>query len=118
MIGRFSGAVLLNWFPARKFLFWTVIFTLAGVVLMILAPSVLVARISIFIIGLGAANTFPLVFAISLEKMPERSNEISGLMIMAISGGAILPPVMGLVSTNKGVIVSLFVAASIYAMKR
>ena len=87
---------------------------MAGVVCMILAPSVLMAKISIFIIGLGAANTFPLVFAISLEKMPERSNEISGLMIMAISGGAILPPIMGVVSTGFGTIPSLLVIAAAF----
>ena len=81
---------------------------------MILAPSIMIARISIFMVGLGAANTFPLVFAISLEKMPERGNEISGLMIMAISGGAILPPIMGMVSTNWGVIASLLVIAAAF----
>ena len=114
MIGRFSGAVLLNWFPARKFLFWTVILALGGIVLMILAPTAMIAKISIFVIGLGAANTFPLVFAISLEKLPERGNEISGLMVMAISGGAVLPPIMGMVSTNWGAIASLLVIAAAF----
>ena len=51
-------------------------------------------------IGLGSANLFPLIFSIALEKMPDHSNEISGLMIMEVSGGAFLPPLMGLVSVN------------------
>jgi len=34
--------------------------------------------------------------------MPERANEISGLMISAIAGGAVLPPVMGLVVDTCG----------------
>jgi MFS transporter, FHS family, L-fucose permease len=49
----------------------------------------------IFIIGLGVANIFPLIFSLTVEKYPSRSNEISGLMIMAVSGGAAIPPLMG-----------------------
>lgn len=60
-------------------------------------------------VGLGSANLFPLIFSIALEKIPDRANEISGLMIMAVSGGAILPPVMGIVSTNIGVKASFLV---------
>ena len=81
---------------------------------MIFAPSLLIARISIFMVGLGAANIFPLIFTISLQKMPERSNEISGLMVMAISGGAILPPIMGMVSENWGVVASFFVIVTAF----
>ena len=50
------------------------------------------------------ANIFPLVFSLTVQKYPERSNEISGLMMMAISGGALIPPVMGLVSDLMGVV--------------
>jgi len=109
MAGRFFGAILLNWLPSRKFLLWSTIVTLVSLMGMIFAPSVMIARISIFLVGLGAANTFPLIFAIMVERMPERVNEISGLMIMALSGGAILPPLMGLVSTAWGAVMSLLV---------
>jgi len=116
MIGRFSGAVILNWVSARRFLLLTAIVALISLGGMLLAPSVLVAQIAIFMVGLGSANLFPLIFSIALEKMPDRSNEISGLMIMAVSGGAFLPPLMGLVSTGAGVRASflVLVAAMIY----
>lgn len=45
--------------------------------------------------GLGFANIWPMLFAITVEVRPERASELSGLMCMAISGGAILPLVMG-----------------------
>jgi len=127
MIGRFLGAVMLNWLPARKFLVGTTVLALASMVIMIFAPSVLIARIAIFFAGLGSGNLFPLIFAITLEKMPERANEISGLMIMAISGGAFIPPLMGVLSTNISIIASLLVlvvcmvyilGASVYALKK
>lgn len=43
-------------------------------------------------------NLFPLIFSLTIEKYPERANEISGLMIMAVSGGAVIPLLMGWVS--------------------
>ena len=36
-----------------------------------------------------------MLFSITVEEKPERANELSGLMCMAISGGAIVPLVMG-----------------------
>ncbi len=45
--------------------------------------------------GLGFANIWPMLFSITIENKPECANELSGLMCMAISGGALLPLVMG-----------------------
>jgi MFS transporter, FHS family, L-fucose permease len=53
---------------------------------------------SIFVTGLGFGNIFPLIFSILIERFPEKSNELSGLMVMAISGGAVMPLVMGAVA--------------------
>jgi fucose permease len=51
--------------------------------------------------GLGFANIWPMLFSITVEEKPERASELSGLMCMAISGGAIVPLVMGkLVDSN------------------
>jgi len=127
MIGRFFGAVVLNWVAPGKFLVGTAFLAVISLVLMLFAPSLLVGRVAIFLVGLGSANLFPLIFAISIEKMPDRANEISGLMIMAVSGGAFIPPIMGVVSSNAGVIVSFTVllvillyvfGAGIYAYKK
>ena len=127
MISRFLGAVLLNWIDAKKFLVVSAVLALLSILAMIFAPSVMIARIAIFMVGLASGNLFPLIFAITLEKMPDRANEISGLMIMAISGGAIIPPLMGVMSANIGMIASLMVlvvcmlyilAASMYSLKK
>jgi len=67
------------------------------------------AEIAIFNTGLGSANLFPLVFTIAVKKMPQRVNEISGLMIMAVAGGAAIPPLMGFVSQHYGAVMSIFI---------
>ena len=127
MIGRFSGAIILNWLSARKFLLATTIVALISMLAMIFAPTPLIAKIAIFMAGLGSGNLFPLIFSITLDKMPDRANEVSGLMIMAVSGGAIVPPIMGVLSTNVGMMASLMVLvvcmvyilwASLYVLKK
>jgi fucose permease len=52
--------------------------------------------------GLGFANIWPLLFSITVEARPERSAELSGLMCMAIFGGAVLPPLMGRLQDGLG----------------
>ena len=115
MIGRFAGAIVLNWIPARKFLIYTVLLAIASFVGMVLAPDAFTARVCIVLDGLGAANTFPLIFSITLSKMPTRANELSGLMIMAVAGGAVVPPIMGLISKHAGATTSIWLLVACMA---
>ena len=61
-------------------------------------PSETIVIVSIFIAGIGFGNIFPLIFSILIDSMPERDNELSGLLVMAIVGGAIIPALMGVVA--------------------
>lgn len=111
-ISRFLGAIILNWIKPRLFLLLAAMLSLAGIVGIFLSPTNIIAFAFIFITGLGIGNMFPIIFSLALEKMPERANEISGLLIMAVSGGAVIPLVMGFVSTALGPIVSINVVAA------
>ncbi len=111
-ISRFLGAIILNVIKPRLFLLLTTLLSLLGVLGVFLAPTNSIAFASILIIGLGAGNMFPIIFSLALEKMPERANEISGLLIMAVSGGAVIPLIMGFVSTTFGPIVSISVVGA------
>lgn len=109
MISRFSGAVLLQFLKPNFFLVTTTLLAVLGTFLLLFSNSGLIANSAIFVIGLGAGNLFPLVFSIAINKMPSRANEISGLLIMAIVGGAVIPPIMGLISSKVGISASIFV---------
>jgi MFS transporter, FHS family, L-fucose permease len=98
-IGRFSGGVILNWIRPRTFFLVTCVLSILGL-LGLFIPNQGVAVASFVLIGLGFANIFPLIFSITVDHMPEQANALSGLMVMAIVGGAIVPPIMGLVSDN------------------
>ena len=58
--------------------------------------------ICVALIGLGNSNVFSIIFSNALLYMPTRNNEISGLMIMGITGGAIFPVLMGAASDAMG----------------
>ena len=109
MTGRFLGGVILNWLSPKKFLIFTSILSIAGIAGLFFASSQLIAFILIFIIGLGFANIFPLIFSITVDKLPDRSNEISGLMITAIIGGAFVPILFGGVADLFGLMAGFFV---------
>lgn len=111
-ISRFLGAIILNYLRPRLFLLIIALLALAGVAGVFLAPLVSLAFVSIFILGLGAGSMFPVIFSIALKKNPDRANEISGLLIMAVSGGAVIPLVMGLFITLFGPLASLSVIAA------
>lgn len=109
MTGRFLGGVILNWLSPKKFLIYTSILSILGVAGLFLAPGHLAAFVIIFIIGLGFANIFPLIFSITVDALPERSNEISGLMVTAIIGGAFVPVLFGGVADLFGLMAGFLV---------
>ena len=94
LVGRFVGAAILRVLKPALFLKLTAVLSLAGIAAVFSGVQVLTYA-GIVVAALGFANIFPLIFSIAVDAMPERANEISGLMISAIAGGAILPPVMG-----------------------
>ena len=111
MVSRFVGAILLQFLKPIFFLVSTTILALAGILLIIFSTTGIMAQVAIFIVGLGAGNLFPLIFSIAINGMPSRSNEISGLLVMAIVCGALVPPLMGVVSTSTGIVGSLIILA-------
>jgi len=127
MLGTFAGALLLTRISSRKFFLWTSVFGIIALVAILNIQSQTLAWIMVFIIGLAVANIFPLVFSIAVEKHPDRTNEISGLMMMAICGGAVIPLLMGRVSDLSSVAAGIYVliacmvilfGVSLYTLKK
>jgi fucose permease len=126
-LGTFSGAIMLTKISSRKFFMWTSILGLVCLIAILFFKSHLIAWVLVFLIGLAVANIFPLVFSITIEKHPTRGNEISGLMMMAISGGAFIPLLIGWVSDISSVALGMSIliicmiyllSVSIYSLRR
>ena len=95
--GRLLGSGVLGFLGAGTFFRLSAALGGLGIVgVMAGGPTMAVA--GVVACGLGFANIWPLLFALTVEREPGRSSELSGLMCMAISGGALLPLLMGKVA--------------------
>jgi len=106
MAGTFFGALLLTRIIPTRFFTWTSFLGILSFIALLMLPSTVneyFIWVLIFITGLAVANIFPLVFSITVRQYPDRSSEISGLMMMAISGGAVFPPLMGMITKESNV---------------
>lgn len=108
-ISRLLGGIILNRVKANVFLTLIVILALFGATILIIAPISSIAFVAVFITGLGMGSMFPVIFSFALKRMPDHANEISGLLIMAVSGGAIIPLFMGFIITTFGHIAGISV---------
>jgi fucose permease len=99
-IGAFIGGIMLMRFSEIKFYTYSALTALIGLLLMVFGNSQIEILACAVIFGLGYANIFSIIFSCSLKKMPEKANEISALLIVGICGGAILPPIIGIITDN------------------
>ena len=111
-IGCFSGAIILQKVSSRLFFIISVICMLAAMVLLFVSDAqyviytaialIYVIYTAIALIGFGNSNVFSIVFSQALLSLPEKKNEISGLMIMGLFGGTVFPLLMGFASDAMG----------------
>lgn len=98
VVGSFLGAFILARFSIPKFFVISSVCMALSVAGLFFAHDLTLLYVSIALVGFGNSNIFPMIFSRALQSMPERDNEISGLMIMGIAGGAIFPLLMGMSS--------------------
>lgn len=101
-IGTFLGAVILAKYAAGKFLRYSIVLGTVAFVGMLTVSNPIALFVLIAIVGLACANVFSIIFSFALQHQPNRSNEISALMIMGVSGGALVTPIMGIVADGFG----------------
>jgi FHS family L-fucose permease-like MFS transporter len=115
MIGRFAGAWLLKRFVPGKLLSGFALCAAALVLLSILTAGP-VAGWSLIAVGLFNSIMFPTVFSLSLEGQGRKTPEASGLLCMAIVGGAIVPLVTGSLADAWSIPHALFVPIICYGI--
>jgi MFS transporter, FHS family, L-fucose permease len=92
-IGRLLGSAILTVISPRACFRLSALLGVLGAIAIMTGGSLAIP--GVIAAGLGFANIWPMLFSITIENKPECANELSGLMCMAISGGAILPLFMG-----------------------
>ena len=101
-IGCFSGAFILQKASARKFFALSVACMLVAMIGLLASDVHYIIYICIALIGFGNSNVFSIIFSQALLAVPEKKNEVSGLMIMGLFGGTVFPLLMGFAGDAMG----------------
>ena len=102
MLGRFAGSQLLRVVSAGRVLG---AFAIINVLLCLAVSQTEGEPAAAAALALGFFNSvmFPTLFTLTLERSHAPAASVSGLLCSAIVGGAVVPPLVGLVSDRSGI---------------
>lgn len=115
LVGRFIGSALLRMVSPGLLL--AGVATGAITLIAISANSTgVVAGYSLLAVGLMNAIMFPTIFSLACEKLGPRAADGSGIINVAICGGAIIPPMFGALADATSLAFALVLPAACYAI--
>ena len=94
--GAFIGTLFFTSISGVTYFRINIIAAIASIVLLFSAGSAPLIMCAVGLIGFFCSSIFSIIYSEALKTNPEKENEISGLMIMGVFGGAVIPPAMGL----------------------
>ncbi|MBQ7570868.1 MAG: MFS transporter [Bacteroidaceae bacterium] len=101
-IGCLTGSFFLRVLRMRTFFIISVLMMALSMCGLFFGTERWMLYTAIALVGYGNSNVFSMCFATALESMPEKQNEVSGLMIMGLFGGTVFPLLMGFASDAMG----------------
>ena len=101
-IGCLTGSFFLRVLPTRTFFIISVVMMALSMCGLFIGTERWMLYTAIALVGYGNSNIFSICFAQALTSMPEKQNEVSGLMIMGLFGGTVFPLLMGFASDAIG----------------
>lgn len=101
-IGAFIGVIVLRKMNEVIYYRTHIAMALAAMALLYFMQNETGILVMVGIIGFACSCIFPVIYSLAMQAMPAKANEISGLMITGVCGGAIIPPLMGFVTDTIG----------------
>ena len=101
-IGCLTGSFFLRVLKTRTFFIISVVMMALSMLGLWVGSEQWILYIAIALVGYGNSNIFSICFAQALTSMPQKQNEVPGLMIMGLFGGTIFPLLMGFASDAVG----------------
>jgi FHS family L-fucose permease-like MFS transporter len=102
-VGRFSGIIVLNRLSPPKALSIYAIGCILSLAIAITAPMASVAIVGLALVGFFTSIMFPTIFSLAVNSFePHQEGTIAGILCTAIIGGAVIPPLMGLIGDVTG----------------
>ncbi|WDE06274.1 sugar MFS transporter [Thalassomonas viridans] len=113
MVGRFIGAIIMQKVPAGKLLAVNALLATAMVaVAMTLTGNI--AMYAILLVGLFNSIMFPTIFSLALTGLKHHTSQGSGILCLAIVGGAIVPLFQGMLADSIGIQLSFILPLLCY----
>lgn len=100
--GAFVGVIILSKIGETIYFRIHITVALAAMALLYFMTSQIGILTMVGIIGFTCSSIFPVIYSLAMKRMPEKANEISGLMITGVFGGALIPPLMGYAADTIG----------------
>ncbi len=113
MLGRFAGAAILRRVPPGRALALCAVCA-AALVSLSMASSGALAMWSILAVGLFNSIMFPTIFSLGVAELGPLTSSGSGVLNMAIVGGAVLPLFQGAIADTVGIQSAFFVPVGCY----
>ena len=95
-VGAFLGAFLLAKVAEKNYFRINMIACLLAITVLFFIQSGAGILVAICVIAFTSSCIFAVLFSIAIKILPDKANEISGLMITGVSGGALFPVLMGI----------------------
>ncbi|HCM48357.1 MAG TPA: glucose/galactose MFS transporter [Colwellia sp.] len=113
MVGRFIGAAVMQKLAAGKVLAFSAALAIVLIVITIFASGQL-AMWAILLVGLFNSIMFPTIFSLAINGLGQHTSQGSGILCLAIVGGAILPLIQGVLADSIGLQNSFFLPIICY----
>jgi len=113
LIGRFIGFAVMRYVSPGKTLACSALGAIALVLLATFTQGS-VAMWAIVAVGLCNSIMFPTIFSMALHGLGRHTGQGSGILCMAIVGGAIVPFIQGALADSIGLQISFLVPAACY----
>ena len=113
MVGRFIGAALMTKIKGGVLLAFNAVIACILLLVTILGSGQL-AMYSVLLVGLFNSIMFPVIFSLGVNSLGSRTSEGSGILCLAIVGGAIVPLLMGILADNIGLQLSFWLPLVCY----
>ncbi|UTA49208.1 sugar MFS transporter [Simiduia sp. 21SJ11W-1] len=113
MVGRFIGAAVMQRVSAPKVLIFNALMSVALIAVSI-TSSGNIAMWSILAVGLFNSIMFPTIFALAVAGLGRLTSNGSGLLCLAIVGGAVVPLFQGMLADGFGLQISFVLPLACY----
>lgn len=94
-IAAFLGAIVFAKISAAKCFPWCMGIGIAATAAILFVGTPVAFLVLVFVVALMTANSFGMCMGLAIDKVPEKTNEITALMVMAIVGGGIVSALLG-----------------------